>query len=250
MKVPRVLRGIGLFTDFGAEDPYQGAIKAVLLSAAPGLPLYDLMSAAPRFDPRASAYLLAALLETLPPGQLLICVIDPGVGSNRMALRVKTAEHLLIGPDNGLFAPLIQRQNAQVEEIGWRPAQLSASFHGRDLFAPAALRHLAGQDLALRPLAAGQWQGADWPEDLLEVIHVDSYGNLITGQRAVEGSEDRLLELGGRQIAAARTFSERPPGGLFWYANSFGLVEIAANQASAAEQLQADRGTACRWLGP
>jgi S-adenosylmethionine hydrolase len=231
------LDALGLFTDFGLADSYQGEMKAALYAAGLSLPLYDLMPAAPRFNPRASAYLLAALLDHLPLRQMLIGVVDPGVGSARQVLLLEGAGHVLIGPDNGLLALVARRCAARVWVIGWRPESLSASFHGRDLFVPAALRYLRGEELGLSPLEPKAMQGAHWPDDLAELIHVDGFGNLITGIRAAGWPSESLLLLDGQKIAQARTFSDCAPGQLFWYANSAGLMEIAANQSSAANRL-------------
>lgn len=232
------VRAIALFTDFGPFDHYLGQMRAVLHRSVSAILVYDLMCNAPRFNPRAAAYLLAAILEDLPSGTLVLAVVDPGVGSVRQALMVQTGRHLLIGPDNGLLTIAAGRADeARVSRIDWRPERLSASFQGWDLFAPVAARLVNGEPFAASLLATQTMAGKDWPMDLVEVIHVDVYGNLITGMRASRlDCADRVVA-GDHCLSGARIFSDVPPGECFWYENSSGLVEIACNQGSAAERL-------------
>src|SRR5215471_11036911 len=125
---------IVLFTDFGLHGPYTGQMKAVLHQMAAGIPAVDLFADAPAGNPKASAYLLAAYAAWFPAGTVFLCVVDPGVGGARRGLIVEADERRYVGPDNGLFE-LVLRRAAQPQcwEITWRPAALSASFHGRDL---------------------------------------------------------------------------------------------------------------------
>src|SRR5580704_8992644 len=126
---------IVLFTDFGLAGPYTGQMKAVLQQRAPTVPVIDLFADAPERNPRAAAYLLAAYAPWFPPGSVLLCVVDPGVGGTRAPLVASLDGRWFVGPDNGLFAIALRRAaSAQVWEITWRPETLSASFHGRDLF--------------------------------------------------------------------------------------------------------------------
>jgi len=125
---------------------------------------------------------------------------------------------------------------AHWQELLWHPPILSASFHGRDLFAPAAAQLAQGitsmtGELAQAPI------GADWPQDLAQIIYVDRYGNAMTGIRACHLQPDRRIEAGGRLLSHARTFSAVPVGAAFWYENANGLVEIAINQGRANIEL-------------
>ena len=130
---------IHLFTDFGLDGPYAGQMHSVLARAAPGVPVIDLMHDAPVRDPHWSAYLLAALATEMGPDSVCVAVIDPGVGGARPPLIVSADGVRFVGPGNGLFE-IVQRRAAQAMAwtIDWRPEKLSASFHGRDLFAPVA----------------------------------------------------------------------------------------------------------------
>lgn len=229
---------IVLFTDFGAQGPYLGQVEMVLRHALPSSAVVNLLADAPRFDPRSSAYLLAALAASIPPEAVVLAVVDPGVGSDRLPLVVEADGRLFVGPDNGLFEPLLRRaRTARAWEIVWRPDRLSPSFHGRDLFAPVAARLAAGlapEDAGCRALA-GPPGRPDWPDDLPAVIYHDHYGNVWTGLRASTLAGDAVLRAGGRTFRRRRTFSDAAPGEAFWYENSSGLAEIAVNGGAAAE---------------
>ncbi|OQX46507.1 MAG: hypothetical protein B0D85_03625, partial [Candidatus Sedimenticola endophacoides] len=225
------VRRIALFTDFGPEGIYIGQMRAVLADA--GLPVFDLMNDVPAFDPRAGAYLLAALADSLPAGTLYLCVVDPGVGTGRMPLLVRHRGNWFIGPDNGLLS----RLGGTVQRIDWRPERLSESFHGRDLFAPAAVRLCRGRELAVTPLDPQRPVGIGWPASLGEVVYIDHYGNAMCGLRAAGLDDAILLEAGGQRLRYARTFGEVEVGEPFWYRNSIGLVELAVNRGSAAARL-------------
>ena len=225
-----------MFTDFGLEGPYVGEMAAVLHRGAPEVPVVNLMADAPAFSPRPAAYLLAALAERLEPGDVLLGVVDPGVGSDRRPVAVEADGRWFVGPDNGLFEPVVRRA-ARVRgfAIAWRPARLSASFHGRDLFAPMAARLARGATDGLE--SADLTRFPDWPDDLAEIVYVDRYGNAMTGLRATSLPSDAAILVAGRRLARAPTFSAVAPGTAFWYANSSGLAEIAARDASAAALL-------------
>lgn len=232
-----------LMTDFGPTGPYMGQMQAVLYREAPGVPVVTLFSDAPRCNPRASAYLLAAYATEFPRGSVFVVVVDPGVGTEtRRPVIVEADQRWFVGPDNGLFE-LIRRRavvSCRCWEINWRPPHLSASFHGRDLFAPVAA-HLARGEMA--PGKVVECARNDWPDDLAEVIYIDYFGNAMTGLRAAAVCPDTVIAVGGRQLQRAMTFGAVAPGEAFWYENANGLVELAANQGSAAQQLDLAIGT-------
>ena len=234
---------IFLFTDFGYAGPYVGQVKAVLAQQAPGVPVIDLMHDAPAFRPDPAAYLLAAAARALPSGALVVAVVDPGVGTERPALAMACGGGWLVGPDNGLLAVLAARRGARQ---AWRlqvPPGASASFHGRDLFAPAAAALAVGGEPPPGSVPVTSWVGRDWPGERPEVIYLDGYGNAMTGLHAESMDPGAGLELAGVRLTRARTFADVPPGRAFWYANSLGLVEVAANRASAAALLGLGVGT-------
>lgn len=235
---------IALFTDFGLHGPYTGQMKAVLHRAAPGLPVIDLFADAPAGDPKASAYLLAAYAAWFPAGTVFLCVVDPGVGGERPPLIVEADGRWYVGPGNGLFE-LVQRRAGTLHrwDVAWQPERLSASFHGRDLFAPVAAILARGDAPPgrLRTDASDRQQG--WPDDLAAIVYVDHFGNAMTGLRAAKLPAGSRLEAAGRVLGRARTFGDLPVGASFWYENSNGLAEIAVNRARADHALGVSVGT-------
>jgi S-adenosyl-L-methionine hydrolase (adenosine-forming) len=229
---------IVLFTDFGLSGPYTGQVEAVLQQSAPGIAVIRLFADAPAGRPKPSAYLLAAYAIWFPAGTVFLCIVDPGVGSKRRAVIVEADRRLYVGPDNGLFE-LIQRhaRAPQVWEIDWRPASLSASFHGRDLFAPVAARLARGEPATAMAHVAAPIPWPNWPDDLAEIVYIDHYGNAMTGLRGAAVPEAATLRAGGGVVPPARTFSAVPAGEAFWYVNSNGLVEIAVNSGRADKTL-------------
>jgi len=233
---------IFLFTDFGATDLYVGQVKAVLARDAPGVPVIDLLHEAPAFNARASAHLLAALVARIPSGNVTLAVVDPGVGGGRDAVAIKADGNWFVGPDNGLLSVLAARAQAcDCRRIVWRPENLSASFHGRDLFAPlaAAIARAGLPADRTQPMAhlAVDFGGTD----LGEIIYIDHYGNAFTGLRGGLACEARIM-VASCTISHARVFSAVPTGELFWYENSLGLIEIAGNSCNAADQLKLEVG--------
>jgi S-adenosylmethionine hydrolase len=229
---------IALFTDFGLSGPYTGQMKAVLHRMAPGIPVVDLFADAPTGNPKASAYLLAAYAAWFPVGTVFLSVVDPGVGGARPAVFVEADRRWFVGPGNGLFE-LVQRRAHMTRswDIAWQPAHLSASFHGRDLFAPVAAMLAQGEIPPGRPRDDGADRCPDWPDDLAEIVYVDHYGNAMTGLRASRLPTGARLLAAGQPLERARTFSDRPSGTALWYENSNGLVEIAVNQGRADQAL-------------
>lgn len=225
---------IVLFTDFGLAGPYTGQVAAVLHERAPGIPVIPLFADAPMGQPKPAAYLLAAYAAWFAEGTVLVCVVDPGVGGARRGLIVEAAGRLYVGPDNGLFEPVLRRAaGASCWEITWRPPSLSATFHGRDLFAPVAGRLARGEQPAAMARPAVAARRPDWPDDLAEIVYIDHYGNALTGLRGECVAATSRLVARGHSIGPAPTFSAVPPGEAFWYVNSNGLVEIAVNAGRA-----------------
>jgi S-adenosylmethionine hydrolase len=223
---------IVLFSDFGLAGPYTGQMKAVLLRDAPGAAVVDLFADAPSARPRPAAYLLAAYATWFPPGTVFLCVVDPGVGGARAPLIIQADRRWYVGPDNGLFEQVLRRAaGARVWRIIFKPASLSASFHGRDLFAPVAARLGRGDKPPGEPHTPTRFPA--WPDELGEIVYVDHYGNAITGLRAAALPPDARLRVAGRVLARMRTFSDVPTGAAFCYENSNGLMEVAVNGGRA-----------------
>ena len=230
---------IVLFTDFGMSGPYVGQVKAVLARAAPEVPVIDLFADAPAHDVEAAAYLLAAFAPAFDEGEVFLCVVDPGVGTDARSPAVVRADgRFFVGPDNGLFNVVAQRAHAlRWWEITWRPERLSPSFHGRDLFAPVAARLARGDAPPGVEVEAAARIRPGWPEDLARIVYVDRFGNALTGLRVETMEAGAVLEAGGQALAHARTFGDVAAGEAFWYENANGLAEIAVNRGRAAEAL-------------
>ena len=240
---------IVLFTDFGLEGPYTGQMKAVLHQMAPGIPTIDLFADAPAGNPKAAAYLLAAYAQWFAGGTTFLCIVDPGVGGPRPPVILEADGCWYVGPGNGLFE-FVERRAAKARsfDIEWKPENLSASFHGRDLFAPVAAM-LARGDAPPGAPRKREDRRLDWPDDLAEIVYVDHFGNTLTGLRASMLPAEARLAVAGRALERATTFGDRPPGTAFWYENSNGLAEIAVNRGRADRDLGLVVGSAVEIIG-
>jgi len=231
------------FTDFGRDGPYLAEMHLAIRRESEYVAILDLVSDLAPFRPLEAGHLLAALSVQAPAESVFLCVVDPGVGSARMPVALQAEGRWFVGPDNGLLDVVAARaKKPRWWQISWRPENLSASFHGRDLFAPVAARLAAGEALdeaGCRPLEHALPADAD----LEAIVYVDRYGNCITGLRAVGLAENKRLRVGARLIPHARTFSAIEPGAAFWYGNSSGLVEFAVNQGRADRLLELGVGS-------
>jgi S-adenosylmethionine hydrolase len=235
-------RPITFLSDYGYEDEFAGVCRAVIAQIAPGAPLIDLSHGVARQDIRQGAIVLANALPSCPPG-VHLAVVDPGVGSSRRAVAVAAAEgRFLVGPDNGLLSRALGRLGGALDavELSRSPFRLepvSATFHGRDLFAPVAAQIARGELPSHMPRAAHIGRHVDWPDDLPEIVYIDHYGNAMTGLRAPLLPAGGRLAISGRVLRRAGTFAEVPTGEAFWYENANGLAEIAVNGGDAADAL-------------
>jgi S-adenosylmethionine hydrolase len=235
---------IVLFSDFGLEGPYTGQVKAVLHQIAPGIPVIDLFADAPAAQPKPAAYLLAAYSAWFAKGIVVVAVVDPGVGGARAAVIIEADGRWYVGPDNGLFELVMRRADRPRSwEIPGAAGPISATFHARDVFGPAAGRLARGElsSVLSRPSLINRY--SDWPDDLPEVVYIDRYGNAMTGLRASVLPDRTRLAASGCVVARARTFSDVPPGQAFWYENSNGLAEIAVNSGRADAVLGIEVGS-------
>ena len=235
---------IVLFCDFGL--PYTGQMKAKLAHGAPDHPVIDLFHDVPAHDIRAGSVLLAAHASDFPEGTVFVCVVDPGVGTDqRRPGAVRAGGRWFVGPLNGLFEHVTRRwpTGAKFYEITWRPAALSSSFHGRDLFAPMAANLALGRLDGMVEIPAKAARCEDYPDDVEAVIYQDTFGNLMTGVRAGSLAPEETLAVSGIELKRFDTFGEAEEGGLFCYENAVGLMEIAANRGNAAKILEIGPGT-------
>lgn len=227
---------LALFSDFGARGPYVGQVMAVWAGAAAEIPRVELFSESPAFDIEAGAHLLHAFTRHLPPGSVVEAVVDPGVGGPRAAVAAKADGLWFVAPDNGLLTVVLRRAaEAAAWRIDWRPQALSATFHGRDLFAPIAAT-IARTGAPPPPFVSVPLPSLahDVADPAFRVIWTDVYGNLMIGMRAAGLPTDALLVVGDETLGFASRFGEKAPGEAFWYGNACGLVEISVNCGSAA----------------
>ncbi len=228
-----------LFNDFGVGSLYANQLELGLRKADCRRSVVTLMSDAPAFRVRAAAILLRCLYRMIPEGAIVLAVVDPGVGTSRGIVALEHAGGWLLAPDNGLAAAVprdFRDVSAWRLDLRYFP-DASASFHGRDVFVPAALALARAADVPGSPIDVDGLAGWRDPTELAEVIYVDHYGNLFSGVRAA-----RLVETGiasatisGREVPFVRTFGDVDAGRPLLYENSLGLLELAVNQGSAAE---------------
>jgi S-adenosylmethionine hydrolase len=245
---------ITLLTDFGTADSYVAEVKAALLRVAPDATLVDISHAVPPGDIRSAAYLLGRSWPLFPPGSVHLAVVDPGVGTERDALAVATGGHRFVGPDNGILSwPL---RSGEVEVVALPvPASASPTFHGRDLFGPAAAALACGTPLArlgepfpgtprLLAYTAPHYEGKSV---VGEVVYVDRFGTLVTNLTTEFVPAYAVLEVEGLDIGPLRrTYGDVPTGGLLAYVGSAGAVEIAVRDGSAARRLGMGVGSRIR----
>lgn len=258
---------ITLLTDFGAADYFVGAMKGAVLSVNPQAHIVDITHEIPPHDIGAGAFTLLAAYSSFPPQTIHVAVVDPGVGSARRPLLITTPGHFFVGPDNGLFSYVCDREaGARVYHLtneDFFRSPVSQTFHGRDIFAPVAgalsqrvppgeFGELIDDPVRLDPLAPVRDADGSWSA---KVIHIDRFGNLITNLTRRELTDEQLsegakLEIGGCEINSFQTFyaeaSGASAGELFGIWGSAGLLEIAAYRASAAQLLDAARGQLVR----
>ena len=264
---------IVLLTDFGTRDTYVGQVKAVLTARAPGAPLVDLTHEVSPYAIDEGAWLLETALPFLPAPAVVLAVVDPGVGSERapIALRAPAATdpsavRYFVGPDNGLLSAAAlpdTRPSAPgscpappaldvraIENAEARLATVSATFHGRDLFAPAAAptavtgHHESlgpGRDeMTLLPPFAGRAEGTNVRGT---IIHIDRYGNLVTTIRKEQLPPDFVLDINEQRIEhLVRTFSDATPDALACHVDSSGFLAIAEREGNAAARTGAAQG--------
>jgi S-adenosylmethionine hydrolase len=268
---------IAILTDFGTSDPFVGIMKGVIAKIAPGAKQVDITQEIPPGDIFLAALHLWQAYAYFPQGAIFLCVVDPGVGTSRRGMILESGDYVFVGPDNGLFT-FVTQENTHAWELSnpkYALPKSSSTFHGRDLFAPAAA-HAAlgvqgsefGQEIH-KPIQLPRPRLDYQPPGIIrgEILHVDRFGNLLTslgqfkrgegGLRFdpwLRGGEDKntvrqfpiqdaVLEIqGGSQLTWVETFGQVPAGQCAFLVGSSGLVEIVANRTSAQEELGLQRG--------
>jgi S-adenosylmethionine hydrolase len=253
-RTPRSPRTITLLTDFGTADSYVAEMKGVLLSRAPSAILVDVTHEVAQGDVRSAAYVLGRTWHRFPDNTVHLVVVDPGVGSARHGLALTARGHCFVGPDNGVFTPILH--DTEVEAVVLpTPLHASNTFHGRDIFAPAAAALAAGAPLGslgltfegvpvrlayTRPERAGLDVNG-------EIIYVDHFGTLITNLTSdLVPPEAHVLVEDLDVGEVKRTYSDVAAGALVAYVGSGGTIEIAVRDGSAAEHLAIGIGAPVR----
>lgn len=257
---------VGLLTDFGQSDGYVGVMKAVMLGIAPNVLLVDISHSIAPQDIEMGAWTLGMVWRYFPVGSIFLCVVDPGVGSERRAVALETHGRRFVGPDNGLFTyPLedaaeddAMTRCVSLDDTRYHLPTRSATFHGRDIFAPCAAYLAAGVPLlalgaAVAPASLVRLSVARTPVRrgaayLGRVAHVDHYGNLITNisadlARQALAQPTTRLTIAHHDISARAThFAAGPTEGPFFVLDSSGALAIVVRNGSAAQALAAQRG--------
>jgi S-adenosylmethionine hydrolase len=247
---------VTLTTDFGTREGYVAEMKGVILGLAPGVRLVDVTHEVAPHDVMEGALVLEAVAAAFPSGTVHLAVVDPGVGTARRGLVVAAGGQLFVGPDNGLFTPALAGDGWDAFALtaaAYRRPRVSRTFHGRDVFAPAAA-HLA---LGVSPDRFGP-AVADpvrlaWPAPRLaagvvrgRVIHVDRFGNLVTcidGDQTSRLGRPLTVRIRGRRLPVVETYGDLPRGAAGALVGSRNRLEVVVREGSAALTLRAGRGT-------
>ena len=256
---------ITLTTDFGTADTWVGQMKGAILALAPDAHVVDLTHEVPPHDVEAGAYLLETGVDAFPRGTIHVAVVDPGVGTSRFPVVIRTESHLLVGPDNGLFSRVLRgappRGAWRLEASHYKATDVSPTFEGRDVFAPAAAWLVRGTDPSRFGPPAGDLvtlPSSPPPPSppagfRTRVVHVDRFGSAILDVASsdlsswIDASSGlpslRAVTGSGTSVETVRrTFADGPPGIPFLLVNSAGYLEIAMREDSAARRLGLTRG--------
>jgi S-adenosylmethionine hydrolase len=250
---------VTMTTDFGHKGPFAGVMRGVMLGRFPGVSIVDLAHDIPAHWPPEAGFWISRSYPYFPKGTVHIAIVDPGVGTERDIIAAEHDGHIFIAPDNGLLAAVIQLAetpavfslNAEkMQSIG--VTDPSPTFHGRDIFSPVAAELAAGR-LTLADVSdtTTQWTPG-WVSDAEAsggvvagvVVSIDAFGNLITNidRRHVADMADPIVRIAGHNLDVKATYGRAEPGEFLALVNSFGVLEIARAEGSAADGLGAERG--------
>jgi S-adenosylmethionine hydrolase len=249
---------IALLTDFGTADGYVGVMHGVILRINPAATVVDVCHEVPPQNVRAAAFVLSTVYPYFAPRTIHVVVVDPGVGSERQAIAVRTARGVFVAPDNGVLSYVLARepilQMVQLTNAEYWLAPLSRTFHGRDVFAPVAA-HLS-RGVPLSELGPGVQNVVRFAIPVAhvaddgtlhgEVLHVDRFGNLVTNltRELLPMGQQLAVRIAGREVSGpAQSYAQVGEGELLALFGSSGYLEIAARNGSAAAALQAGAGT-------
>ncbi len=245
---------VTLLSDFGTRDGFAAAMKGVVLSIAPDARVVDATHDIAPGDIEAGAWVLFQYWKLFPVGTVHVAVVDPGVGSTRKALAVEADDRVIVAPDNGLITRVLRSASSwrcvEITELRFARPEVSATFHGRDIFAPVAAHLSKGASLKElgpqfeSPVTLQIEQPARSGREVRgRVVHIDRFGNLITDIPAEWIDERWRFAVGGQRVGPLRaSYSDAEIGELVVVLGSVGTVEIAARGRPAAEKTGAARG--------
>ncbi|MFH5832965.1 S-adenosyl-l-methionine hydroxide adenosyltransferase family protein [Halalkalibaculum sp. DA3122] len=249
---------VTLTTDFGLQDYYVSAMKAVMLDIAPDVRFVDISHEVPDQDIMAGSWVLQNSAPLFPTGSVHLVVIDPGVGTDRNPIALKVDDQYYVGPDNGIFSLLTEDKEFEAVRLTndtfWHE-QRSNTFHGRDIFAPVAAHLSNGVSLAdlgepLEDLKTYRWASPIADKDGLQgwIIHIDKFGNLVTNLHYsliedVIGKQSVKIYVGNMILdELVPTFGSVPDGEPAAYIGSSGMLEVGINKGDAAEMMSVKKG--------
>ncbi len=260
--MPRI---VALLTDYGTRDQYAGSLRGAVLAACPDAQVVDLTHHITRHAVREAAFVLRATVATFPAGTAFVAVVDPGVGTARRGIAIRAGGYLFVGPDNGLFSLVLSdHPDAEVRELtnsGLFRANVSATFHGRDVFGPVAGALVRGTPFEEVGPPIRDAFHFEFPRPQLvgdreiegNVIYIDAFGNLVSSiggpewQTFIHGAKgdlaEMVAEIGGTILPVVTTFGDVPEEEACAYLGSAGRIEIAVNSRSARERFEASIGT-------
>jgi len=246
---------IALLTDFGNRDFFVGSMKGVMVGILPASRIIDITHEIPSFNIKAAAFLLRAAYRYFPAGTVFLAVIDPGVGSPRKVILVKTEDYYYIAPDNGILTLTLEHDlpvdMCEVSNPEYFLPQISRTFEARDRMAPVAAWLASGIPLKKFGPVLPAYEKLELTEPVKnaegiqgEVLYADKFGNLITNipedwldDYIKESQEERILLVGDTQVSYQNSYAEAGKGELLYLPGSLGLVEIAVREGSASERL-------------
>jgi S-adenosyl-L-methionine hydrolase (adenosine-forming) len=245
---------VTLLTDFGTRDGYVAAMRGIIAALAPNAVVDDASHDIPPGDVRAAAFALSRYWKRYPNGTVHVVVVDPGVGSQRRALAINADDRFLVGPDNGVLSQVIRAASycriVHITRAEFLPDEVSATFHGRDIFAPVAAQLARGGQIdSLGPTVSDPVM-LELPMAVAserrvrgEIVYVDRFGNLISNIPAVLLIDGLEVKLEGHSVGTVRrTYSEANSGDPLAIVNSDGVLEIAVRDGRADDVLRAGRG--------
>lgn len=249
---------ITLTTDFGLQDYYVSAMKAVMIGIAPDVRLVDISHDIPSQDIMAGSWVLRNSAMLFPEGTVHTVVVDPGVGTDRKPIALRIEDQLFVGPDNGIFSLLTEEKDFKAVRLtnkSYWNKELTNTFHGRDIFAPVAAHLSAGVKLEqlgepIDELVTYRWAVPIADKDGLQgwVIHIDKFGNLVTNLSASlikEVIKDKAVKIYvGNTILdeIVTTFGSVPEGEPAAFIGSSGMLEVGINKGNAEEMLGVQKG--------